>query len=88
MFTKEVYTAVRRYVHLEGNSHRDAARSLDRAGYDLEDVPVLDPAGVYADEAGGQAEARRAAAGNRHDPGGRSHGAGQTAPSGPRRASR
>lgn len=38
-------------------------------GDDREDVPVLDAAGVYAHEAGGEAEAGSASAGDRCDPG-------------------
>ncbi len=59
MFAVEVYASVRQFVFVEGHSKREAARvfGLARETVD-EDVPVLGAAGLPADEATGEAQAR------------------------------
>src|SRR5215813_13185993 len=80
MFAVEVYAAVRHFVFVEGNSRCEAAPGIRVEPRDsVEDVPVLAAAGLYAHEAGDEAEAWPFARGDRRDPGGGSHGYGEAA---------
>jgi hypothetical protein len=69
MFAVESYAAVRQFVVLEGHSRREAARVRSEPRDGGQDVPLLPSAGLHADEAGGEAEAGPAVAGDRRDPG-------------------
>ena len=55
MFAVEVYAAVRRFVFVEGNSQREAAKVFGLSRDTIEDVPVFAAAGLHAHEAGGEA---------------------------------
>ena len=64
MFAVEIYAAVRRFVFIEGNSRREAARVWTKPGHDREDVPLFGAAGLRAHKGAEAAEARAAAPGD------------------------